>query len=71
MAIARAIVNQPPIILADEPTGSLDTKTGQEIIEIFKALNEDGHTILMVTHNKENLEHVKRTVLIRDGKIVN
>ncbi|KJS82929.1 MAG: ABC transporter ATP-binding protein [Peptococcaceae bacterium BICA1-8] len=71
VAIARAIVNQPPIILADEPTGSLDTKTGQEIIEIFKALNEDGHTILMVTHNKENLEHVKRTVLIRDGKIVN
>ena len=71
VAIARAIVNQPPLILADEPTGSLDTKTGQEIIEIFKALNEDGHTILMVTHNKENLEHVKRTVLIRDGKIVN
>jgi len=70
VAIARAIVNQPPILLADEPTGSLDTKTGHEIIQIFKELNEDGHTIIMVTHNSDNLEYVKRTVHIRDGKIV-
>lgn len=69
VAIARAIVNQPPIIFADEPTGSLDSKTGEEIIELFKALNREGLTILMVTHNRENLKHVGRGIFIRDGKI--
>ncbi|MFZ5946262.1 MAG: ABC transporter ATP-binding protein [Bacillota bacterium] len=69
VAIARAIVNQPPIILADEPTGSLDTKTGQEIIDLFKELNDEGHTIIMVTHNKENLNYVNRAIYIRDGRI--
>ncbi len=69
VAIARAIVNQPPLVFADEPTGSLDTKTGDEIMELFKALNQEGLTIIMVTHNKENLHHVKRTISIRDGKI--
>ncbi|NLT94576.1 MAG: ABC transporter ATP-binding protein [Clostridia bacterium] len=70
VAIARAIVNQPPIILADEPTGSLDSATGLEIIQLFKELNKGGHTILMVTHNVENRKHVQRTIFIRDGKIV-
>lgn len=69
VAIARAIVNQPPILFADEPTGSLDTKTGDEILELFKALNRDGQTIIMVTHNKENLDHVSRAVFIRDGQL--
>jgi len=71
VAIARALVNQPPIILADEPTGSLDTKTGQEIIELFQELNKAGHTILMVTHNAENLRFVNRIITIKDGKIKN
>ncbi|MDK2822795.1 MAG: putative transport system ATP-binding protein [Clostridia bacterium] len=71
VAVARAIVNEPLIILADEPTGSLDTKTGLEIIELFRELNKAGHTILMVTHNTENLQHVNRTIFIRDGRIDN
>lgn len=53
VAIARAIVNQPPIIFADEPTGALDSRTGQEIMELFQALNAEGQTIIMVTHNLE------------------
>ena len=69
VAIARAIVNQPPIVFADEPTGSLDTKTGQEILELFQNLNKDGLTIIMVTHNKENLEWVQRAAFIRDGSL--
>jgi putative ABC transport system ATP-binding protein len=67
VAIARAIVNQPAIIFADEPTGSLDSKTAIELLELFQVLNQDGLTIIMVTHNKENLEWVSRSVNIRDG----
>jgi len=67
VAIARAIVNQPALIFADEPTGSLDSKTAIELLELFQALNRDGLTIIMVTHNKENLAWVSRTVYIRDG----
>jgi len=67
VAIARAIVNQPAIIFADEPTGSLDSKTAIELLELFQVLNKDGLTIIMVTHNKENLEWVSRAVNIRDG----
>ncbi len=67
VAIARAIVNNPPILFADEPTGALDTKTGQEIMDLFKALNSEGQTIIMVTHNLECLEHVSRAIFIRDG----
>jgi len=67
VAIARAIVNQPAIIFADEPTGSLDSKTAIELLELFQVLNQDGLTIIMVTHNKENLEWVSRAVYIRDG----
>jgi putative ABC transport system ATP-binding protein len=71
VAIARAIVNEPPILLADEPTGTLDTKTGQEILRIFQALNQEGHTIVMVTHSQEGAEYAQRLISIRDGEIIN
>jgi putative ABC transport system ATP-binding protein len=67
VAIARAIVNEPPVVLADEPTGSLDTKTGDEIMELFQELNQEGLTILMVTHNPENSRYMGRTILMQDG----
>ena len=67
VAIARAIVNRPRIILADEPTGSLDSGTGKEIMELFKSLNSDGITIIMVTHNKDNEKYVKRSIEVKDG----
>ncbi len=70
VAIARAIVNNPPIILADEPTGSLDSRTGQEVMSLFHSLNEDGLTIIIVTHNPENANFVGRVVQIRDGYVV-
>ena len=69
LAIARAIVNEPPLILADEPTGTLDTHTGQEIMEVFLGLNAQGQTIFMVTHNPENAALAHRTMRIRDGRI--
>lgn len=67
VAIARAIVNEPPILFADEPTGALDSKNSEEIMNIFKDLNREGQTIIMVTHNHEFLAHVKRAIFIRDG----
>ncbi len=70
MAIARALVNSPPILLADEPTGSLDTKTGKEIMELFKSLNEERQTIVMVTHNPEYVGFSSRTIHLRDGMVV-
>ncbi len=69
VAIARAIVNQPPLVLADEPTGALDTKTGQEIMELFRSLHREGLTIVMVTHNKDTLPYVERTIYMRDGRL--
>lgn len=69
VAIARALVNAPPLILADEPTGSLDSATSREIMDLFQALNEEGQTIIMVTHNSENKPYFDRTVLLRDGNI--
>jgi putative ABC transport system ATP-binding protein len=69
VAIARAIVNEPPILLADEPTGALDTRTGDEIMSLFKDLHREGQTIIMVTHNPENAQHAGRVVEIRDGRI--
>jgi len=70
VAIARAIVNEPAIIFADEPTGSLDSKTAMELLALFQTLNQGGLTIIMVTHNQENLGWVSRTVYIRDGVLV-
>ena len=69
LAIARALVNEPPLILADEPTGTLDTKTGVEIMEVFQQLNAQGQTIFMVTHNPENAALAHRIVNIRDGRM--
>jgi putative ABC transport system ATP-binding protein len=71
VAIARALVNSPPLLLADEPTGNLDSKTGREIMELFKSLNEEGQTIVMVTHNPENVAFSSRTIHLRDGRVVN
>ncbi|MBM3136357.1 MAG: ABC transporter ATP-binding protein [Chloroflexi bacterium] len=70
VAIARAIVNQPPIVLADEPTGSLDTQTGAEVMRLFQSLNREGLTVVIVTHNPENIPYVQRVVHLRDGGIV-
>jgi putative ABC transport system ATP-binding protein len=71
VAIARAIVNQPKLVIADEPTGALDSKTSKEIMDIFEKLNQDGTTIIMVTHDSEVAEHAMRTVYIRDGRLYN
>jgi putative ABC transport system ATP-binding protein len=70
VAIARAIVNKPPVILADEPTGNLDTKTGDQVLDMLQELNREGHTIVMVTHNVENAKRAGRTIEIRDGQVV-
>jgi len=70
VAIARAIVNEPAVILADEPTGNLDTKTAEEIIRIFQKLNRSGATILMVTHEREIANYSKKIIHLRDGKII-
>ena len=69
VAIARALVNNPSIILADEPTGNLDTRTGDEIMEIFEAIHDEGNTIIMVTHEEYIAEHSDRIVRLRDGVI--
>lgn len=70
LAIARALVNEPPLVLADEPTGALDTRTGREIIDVFLKLNEQGQTIFMVTHNPDNAALAHRTIHLQDGQIV-
>jgi putative ABC transport system ATP-binding protein len=70
VAIARAIVNEPPLLLADEPTGNLDDQTSRDIMDIFVALNRQGKTIVMITHEIDIAAYAKRTVLMRDGQVV-
>ncbi len=69
VAIARALVNSPPILLADEPTGALDSKTGEEILTLFKQLRDDGHTVILITHDARVAAHADRTYVMRDGEL--
>ncbi len=70
VAIARAIVNEPPVLLADEPTGNLDSKTSADIMQLLQNFNRDGMTIIMVTHSKECAHYARRLIRVSDGKIV-
>lgn len=70
VAIARALVNNPKIVLADEPTGALDSKSGEAVMELFQQLNEEGVTVIMITHNEEIAQYAKRIIYIFDGEIV-
>ena len=71
VAIARALVNEPEIIFADEPTGNLDSKSGLQVMTILQELNEQGHTIILVTHERSTAEHAKRIIQVKDGLITN
>lgn len=70
VAIARALVNKPSILLADEPTGALDSKTSEDIMALFKALHDEGQTVVLVTHEEDIAGHAKRIIRLRDGRIV-
>lgn len=69
MAIARALINNPSIILADEPTGNLDTKTSYDIMDIFATINKGGNTVILVTHEEDIARHARRVMRLRDGLI--
>jgi len=69
VALARALVNQPSLLLADEPTGALDTATGNDIMALFDRLHRDGNTIVLVTHEHDIAQHADRIIHIRDGKV--
>ncbi len=69
VAIARALVNNPSILLADEPTGALDSQTGRQILELFEELHSEGRTVILVTHDKEIASYAKRQIKVRDGKV--
>ncbi len=71
VAIARALINDPELLLCDEPTGQLDTKTGSEIVELLKRLNENGKTLIVVTHDENIANHAKRIIKINDGIVMN
>ncbi len=70
VAIARAIVNNPHILLADEPTGNLDSKTSDDVMALFREINDGGQTVVMVTHNRENGVYADRTITLKDGMVV-
>jgi len=70
VAIARALINEPKLMLADEPTGNLDTKTSEEVMAVFQKLNETGKTVVLITHEQDIAEFAKRVVVFRDGKVV-
>ena len=70
VAIARALVNRPSLLLADEPTGNLDSKSGEEVMKIFDELNAEGHTVILVTHEPDIALHARRVIRVVDGKIV-
>ena len=70
VAVARALVNEPSLILADEPTGNLDTKTGEEIMALFYKLNDDGNTLVVITHEEVISQCAKRVITLRDGRIL-
>jgi len=70
VAIARALVSSPSLILADEPTGNMDQKTGEEILGLFQQLNKDGRSIILVTHNPDIAKHTRATIILQDGRIV-
>ena len=69
VAIARAMINNSPILLADEPTGALDSRTGEEILALFKRLRDDGHTVILITHDAHVAAHADRTVVMHDGRL--
>jgi putative ABC transport system ATP-binding protein len=70
VAIARALVNRPSLLMADEPTGNLDSKSGEEVMKIFDELNAEGHTVILVTHEPDIAAHARRTIRVVDGRIV-
>ncbi len=70
VAIARALINDPKMILADEPTGNLDTKTSEEVMAVLQSLNDEGKTVVLITHEQDISEYAKRVVSFRDGKVV-
>jgi len=71
VAIARALINNPPVLFADEPTGNLDSRTSEEVLAMFQKLNDEGITIILVTHDSNVANHAKRTIRIHDGRIEN
>lgn len=71
VAIARALINHPPVLFADEPTGNLDSRTSEEVMEMFSELNREGITVILVTHSTEIADFAKRTIHIQDGLVVN